>query len=65
MADFFNFIYYPGIALFGNRPFFRVAAAEFLSQQLFKGITQVSLRAPAKALGKRHGNGVAAVDLTE
>ena len=51
------------VALLGLNALFGIALAVAEAEQLFKGVLQVQLAAPAKALGKRQGHGVAVVDM--
>ena len=51
------------VPLLGLHALLGVALAVAEAEQLLKAVLQVELAAPAKALGKRHGHGVAIVDM--
>ena len=51
------------VALLGHNALLGVALTVAEAEQLLEAVLEVQLAAPAEALGKGHGNGVAVVDM--
>ena len=63
MSYFFYLIQDLLVALLGHNALLRVALTVAEAEQLLEAVLEVQLAAPAEALGKGHGNGVAVVDM--
>ena len=65
MGDFFHAVQNLLVALLRHHPLLGIAPAALAAEKLLKNVLKPQLRAPAEALGKGQGDGVAVVDLRE